>query len=76
MPRETSRQKADRLLLEGRLVILTARPGLVHARCRGEGRIHVLGYSAGFWHCSCPVRTDQCSHLHALRRVIAVRDQR
>jgi hypothetical protein len=71
MTRESAAAKADRLLLEGRLVVTHAGPGRVVARCRGEGTIHRLGYQSGFWTCSCPVRTDACSHLRALRRVTA-----
>lgn len=72
MPRETARAKADRLLVEGRLVIVEVSRSLVVARVRGEGAIHQCGWQGGNWHCSCPVRTDQCSHLHAVRRVVAV----
>jgi hypothetical protein len=69
--RESAASKAERLLLEGRLVITSARPRHVIARCRGEGAIHRLGFQSGLWTCSCPVRTDACSHLIALRRVTA-----
>lgn len=72
MPRETARTKADRLLLEGRVVILEAGRYGVAARVRGEGVIHTCRYSFGVWSCTCPVRTDQCSHLIAVRRVVAV----
>lgn len=72
MPRETARAKADRLLLEGRVVILEAGRYGVMARCRGEGVIHTARYQFGAWSCTCPVRSDQCSHLIALRRVVAV----
>lgn len=72
MPRETARAKADRILLEGRLVILEAGRYGVAARIRGEGVIHTARYQFGTWTCTCPVRSDQCSHLIALRRVVAV----
>jgi hypothetical protein len=72
MPRETARSKADRLLLEGRVVILEAGRYGVAARVRGEGRIHTCRYGFGAWSCTCEVRTDQCSHLIAVRRVVAV----
>lgn len=72
MPRENARTKADRLLLEGRVMLIeVSRHGVV-ARVRGEGVIHTARYSFGTWSCSCPARTDACSHLHAVRRVTAV----
>jgi hypothetical protein len=70
--RETARSKADRILLEGRLVILEAGRYGVMARIRGEGVIHTARYQFGRWECTCQVRTDACSHLIALRRVVAV----
>lgn len=72
MPRESARVKADRLLLEGRVVVIEATRYGVIARVRGEGAIHTARFSFGSWNCSCPARTDQCSHLIALRRVVAV----
>ncbi len=72
MPRETARQKADRLLIEGRIVILEASRYGVMARIRGEGVIHTARYQFGSWSCTCEVRSGQCSHLIALRRVVAV----
>ncbi|MFP5256075.1 MAG: hypothetical protein ACLGI8_09525 [Acidimicrobiia bacterium] len=72
MSRETARTKADRLLIEGRVVILEAGRYGVVARVRGEGVIHTTRYGFGAWTCTCPARTDQCSHLIALRRVVAI----
>lgn len=72
MPRENARSKADRLLLEGRVVILEAGRYGVMARIRGEGAIHTARFQFGTWDCTCPARTDQCSHLIAVRRVVAV----
>lgn len=72
MPRETARAKADRILIDGRIVILEAGRYGVMARVRGEGVVHTARYQFGTWSCTCPVRTDQCSHLIALRRVVAV----
>jgi len=72
VPRENARTKADRLLLEGRIVIVEAGRYGVAARIRGEGRIHTARYQFGAWSCTCEARSDQCSHLIALRRVVAV----
>ena len=72
MTRETAVSKADRLLLEGRVVIVEVNRQGVVAKVRGEGRVHTTLYSAGAWTCTCEVRTDACSHLHAVRRVVAV----
>jgi hypothetical protein len=68
MPRENARLKADRLLLEGRLII----DHVDHAHVRGEGHRWEATYTRPTWACTCPVRTDQRSHLIALRRVVAV----
>jgi hypothetical protein len=70
--RETARTKADRLLIEGRLIVEQVQPGHVQATCRGEGHLWHPAYVTGQWLCDCPVTTDQCSHLIALRRVVAV----
>lgn len=73
MPRENAAAKADRYLLEGRIVVLSVQPGdHVRAAARGDGRVHRMTWKAGLWRCSCPARTDQCSHLRALRRVVAI----
>jgi hypothetical protein len=71
--RSNARERADQGLLEGRLLIVHADEHQVDARWRGEGALHHLGYIVGRWHCTCPARSDQCSHLIALRRVVAVR---
>lgn len=76
MPRETARTKADRLLLEGRVVILEAGRYGVAARVRGEGHIYTARYGFGTWTCDCPARSTACSHLIALRRVVAVDHER
>lgn len=71
--REDAATKAKRLLGEGRLIVVAVDRRGVRATCRGEGAVHELGWrpSTG-WICSCPVVTDQCSHLRALRHVVAV----
>ena len=67
MARENARQKADRPLLEGRLVITNVTPGNATAITRSEGHLWHQTYRRG-----CPARSDQRSHLNALRRVVAV----
>ncbi len=63
--RENARHRADRLLLEGRVMLLeVGRYGVV-AKVRGEGRVHTARYF-GSWSCTCEARSDQCSHLHAV----------
>lgn len=65
-------EKADRLLLEGRLRIRRVDGNEVVAECRGDsGGVYDLVHYDGRWSCSCPARTD-CSHLRALWRVVAV----
>jgi hypothetical protein len=70
--RETAATKASRYLVEGRLVVTAVQQGKVTSSCRGDGHIWLQAYSNGVWRCTCPVVTDQCSHLLALRRVVAV----
>jgi hypothetical protein len=72
MSRESARTKADRLLLEGRVSILDVDRDHVRALVRGEGHLYRATYAHGVWACTCAARSDQCSHLLALRRVVAV----
>ena len=60
-------------LTEHRITVLEVNEDGVRAIARGSGIVHDLGLDASGWWCSCPVRTDQCSHLHALRAVTVVR---
>lgn len=72
--RPTARQRADAGLVEGRLVLLEVTDTQVRARWRGEGHVHRVTWTlAHGWDCTCQARSDQCSHLIALRRVVAVR---
>ena len=65
-------EKADRLLLEGRLRVVRVDGSLIVAECRGDsGVVYELTHAGARWTCSCPARTD-CSHLRALWRVVAV----
>ena len=70
--RESAEAKSRRYLCEGRLVVEQVQPGMVRATCRGDGHRWHQAFDAGQWSCTCPCRTDQCSHLKALRAVIAV----
>lgn len=70
--RENAQAKARRYLTEGRVIVTHARANaIVRATCRGDGTVYQLGWDAGSWWCTCPARSDQCSHLHALRLVTA-----
>lgn len=70
MSRETVPQKAMRYLTEGRLIVEQVAGDQVRATCRGAGEVYQLGHDPGRgWWCSCPVRSDRCAHLDALRRV-------
>jgi hypothetical protein len=71
--RENAATKAARYLAaEGRLIVTEVQPGHVRATARGDGHLWHLAYAHGAWSCTCPVRTDRCSYLHALRSVVAV----
>lgn len=74
MARETVRDKAERYLLEGRVIVATVDRSRVVAYVRGEGAQYVTEWTSGSWECSCPhrARTTDCSHVVALKRVTAV----
>lgn len=70
--RENVNEKAERLLLDGRLRVTLVDGGEIHAECRGDsGEVYECGRLDEVWRCSCPARTA-CSHLRALWRVVAV----
>ncbi len=71
MTRENAAAKARRYLTEGRVVLTRVTPSSVKAIVRGDGATYTSIYRAGQWSCSCPARTDQCSHLRAVRLVTA-----
>lgn len=68
--REDAASKGRRYLTEGRLTIDAVTTDRVHAIAKGDGHQHDLGHKRGRWYCDCPARTDQCSHLVALRLVV------
>lgn len=65
--RESAQAKGERYLASGRVLILRAGPGHVSALVRGDGAVYDCGYRNGVWSCPCAARSDQCSHLHAVR---------
>ena len=70
MNREGIEAKARRYLSEGRQVVTHVLGDQVDAVCHGETGAYDLGHAPGRgWWCSCPVRTDRCSHLAALMLV-------
>jgi hypothetical protein len=70
--RENAAAKAARYLVEGRLIVTRVHAGHVTSSCRGDGHIWLQSFTAGTWRCTCPARSQMCSHLIALRRVVAV----
>lgn len=70
MTRESAAVKALRYLGEARLTVTAVDGDRVRATCRGDGEAYRCGHEPGRgWTCNCPARTDQCSHLVALRLV-------
>lgn len=72
--RTNVRDKAARLLLQGRLRVVKVDGDLVVAECRGDsGGVYSLGFDPKVrqWRCTCEARTA-CSHLHSLWAVTAV----
>lgn len=84
MPRETVREKAVRLLADGKLRIHQVGDGKVTATIHGDTGTYRLGYHPrvpGGWYCTCPYRPSEipaagqyamCSHLLALVAVIGL----
>ncbi len=72
MVRESASAKARRYLVEGRIIVVSVSDDRVLARVRGDGHIWLVIFEGGVWSCPCPARTDQCSHLRALRLITAV----
>lgn len=73
MSRETVADKAERYLLEGRIVLEEVTRHGITATVRGEGARYRTTW-AGVWSCTCPhqARSTDCSHIAACKRVVAV----
>jgi uncharacterized Zn finger protein len=72
--RESAFTKGRRYVVEARLRVLRVENDRLEASCRGDGRVYFLGWHGGRWFCDCPSRTDQCSHLIAMRLVAVAPD--
>lgn len=74
MSRESVTEKASRYLVEGRIVLEEVGRHGVRASVRGEGCVYRTEWVAGRWSCNCPhrARTTDCSHVAAIKRVVAV----
>ena len=72
MPREAARDKGTRYLTEGRLILILVEGDRVLATCRGEGALYRLGYAGGRWWCACPAKSENCAHVFAAKRCVAV----
>ena len=68
---ESVREKSDRLLTTGSVRITWTSPGLVMAIVNGDTDNYVVELHSGRWTCTCPARTDHCSHLRAVWLVTA-----
>lgn len=77
--REDARLKGLRLLVDGRLTVLSVdASGLIHAHCKGDsGQMYSLGYDPWKkeWRCTCEAR-GKCSHLWALQTVTVTVESR
>jgi uncharacterized Zn finger protein len=70
--RESAHVKARRLLVEGRLRVLSASEddGYVTAEIRGDSaRVYVVSYDDGGWRCDCAT-LGVCSHIKAAQLVV------
>ena len=70
--RERAAAKAGRYLTEGRLILTAVTANTVSALARGDGRIYEISGHGNVWSCTCPARSLNCSHLLAVRRVVAI----
>lgn len=76
-----AQRKALRLLVDGRLEVQRVETGgelagLVVAECKGDsGDLYTLGFDPRRrqWRCTCPELRGQCSHITALKIVVAAR---
>jgi hypothetical protein len=70
---ESIEEKAERLLVDGRIRLVRVEPnsGLVVAKAEGDTGTWDLGYDpkGREWRCNCPARVRPCSHLLAVQLV-------
>ena len=69
--REEAATKAGRYLTEGRIIIRCVTDSEVSALARGDGAVYEITGHHDVWTCTCPARSLRCSHLLAVRRVVA-----
>lgn len=74
---KTAAEKALDLLIEARVMVKRVDPdsGLVIAQVRGDsGAVYDCGRDPknGQWRCTCPELRGKCSHLIAVKRVVAI----
>lgn len=69
---ETKRDKAHRMLTEGRITILGVNGDTGYALCRSDGVTYEITWKQGVWRCSCLARTT-CAHRLAVGHVITTK---
>jgi hypothetical protein len=69
--RESLREKAVRLLADGRVTVVWVDHERIEAHVRGTDAEHVVTYQRGGWRCSCDAArfNQRCSHLAATQLV-------
>jgi uncharacterized Zn finger protein len=68
--RESAATRARRLLIEGRVAILSVHRQRVFALVRGDsGTTHQVVFTRNHWSCTCPART-KCAHVGAVQLVV------
>jgi hypothetical protein len=67
---EFVRDKAERLLTSGCVEVACGENGLTATVTGDHGR-YLLVREPDRWRCTCPARTERCSHVIALERVAA-----
>jgi len=67
----SAREKADRLLAEGRVIVTEVTKRHIDAVVRGDSGVRRVVYGGGQWRCSCPA-WGGCSHVMAVQLVTSV----
>ncbi|SRR6266508_2464620 len=70
---ETTEERGERYLLEGRLTVAFLEGSQIGAVCEGHRQTYHLGHEPGRgWWCTCPSE-GRCAHLVALQKVTDLR---
>lgn len=69
--RELKADKANRYLVEGRVILRSVERRRIIAIVRGEGAVYRVRHTGTRWDCTCPAKA-RCVHVLAVGRVTAI----